>query len=263
MESVLVTGAAGGMGNATCQKLVQNGYTVFAMDRKEVSLPGVIFVKADLTSEEDVKNAYQTIASKTKALYAVIHMAGMYDLGSLLEFTESEFEGLMRVNFFSAARVNRIFMPLMKQGSRFLLTSSELAPLRPLPFTGLYALSKTAIERYALSLRMEVQLLGMSVSVLRPGAVQTGLLDDSTRALERFTEETKLYSCNAARFRNIVDSVEERHIQPEKIAEIALKALESRRPRHVYSVNRNPLLLLLDLLPERARCAAIRLVLKP
>ena len=66
---------------------------------------------------------------------------------------------------------------------------------------------------------MELQLKGIEVSVLRLGAVATDMLDASTAALERFNRKTKLYSCNADRFRRIVDSVEARGVSPEKIAE--------------------------------------------
>ena len=62
-------------------------------------------------------------------------------------------------------------------------------------------ISKAALEKYAFSLRMEMQLTGHSVSVIRPGAVKTGLLAVSTEGLERFCQNTKLYPCNAARFR--------------------------------------------------------------
>ena len=106
------------------------------------------------------------------------------------------------------------------------------------------------------------QLLDIPVSVIRPGAVKTGLLNASNVALDRFIDNTKLYLTNAKRFRTIVDSVESRHIPAEKIAELALEALESKHPKYVYNINRNPLLLLLNMLPARLQVLAIGLVLK-
>ena len=163
---------------------------------------------------------------------------------------------------FGVYRVNREFLPLLRQGSRILITTSELAPLDPLPFTGLYGITKSALDKYAFSLRMELQLLGIDVVVLRPGAVKTGLLDVSTAELQRFCGNTKLYSCNAKRFRAIVEAVEARHIPPEAVAKKALRILGAKHPRYVYAMNRNPLLLLMHLLPKRLQTWAIRLVLK-
>ena len=142
------------------------------------------------------------------------------------------------------------------------MTTSELATLDPLPFTGIYAVSKTALDKYAYSLDMEVQLLGIKVSVLRAGAVNTGMLGASTDALEKFCEKTMLYSCNAARFRHIVDSVEAKSVSPDKIAEKVTCILERKNPAFAYSINRNPLLCLLNILPKRMQLFAIRCVLR-
>ena len=97
---------------------------------------------------------------------------------------------------------------------------------------------------------------------MRPGAVKTPLLGDSTSELDKFTENTKLYSCNANRFKRIVDSVEAKNVTPDKIAKVALKTAELKRPRQVVCINRNPLLLLLNLLPCSLQTFIIKLILK-
>jgi short-subunit dehydrogenase len=109
---------------------------------------------------------------------------------------------------------------------------------------------------------MELQLLGIRVSILRPGAVRTDMLNVSTSALDVFCKRTKAYSCNAKRFKKIVESVEARHVPPEKVAKKALKALLAKHPKYIYTLNRNPLLLLLHLLPQRLQTWIIKQVLK-
>lgn len=263
MGCALVTGASGGMGRAICSGLLEAGWTVWGLDRGEApALPGLHFLPCDVTDMDSVEAAGRRVAAEYGRLDAVIHTAGIYDLDSLLEMDEARFCGIFQVNLFGVYRVNRVFVPLLSTGGRIVIVSSELAPLDPLPFTGVYALTKGALERYAASLRMEVQLLGLSVSVIRPGAVRTGLLGDSTRALDAFCAHTRYYTCNVQRFRQIVDSVESRSVAPEKIARTAYKALSARRPRLVYRVNRNPLLLLLNLLPDRLQLFLIRQILK-
>ena len=172
------------------------------------------------------------------------------------------FERIFRINLFGAFCVNRTFLPFLSSGSRIIMTTSELAPLDPLPFTGIYAISKSALDKYAYSLRMELQLLGISVSVLRAGAVKTDMLGASTAALDRFCSETALYSCNAARFRKIVDGVEAKCVPPEKIADKMLRITEKKHPAFAYTINRNPLLLILDSLPQRLQFFIIRKILK-
>ena len=142
------------------------------------------------------------------------------------------------------------------------IITSQLAPLHPLPFTGIYGVTKAALEKYAYALGMELQLLGHRVTVIRPGAVDTGLLGVSTDRLDRFCRTTKLYPRGAEKIRKIVDRVESRKIPPEKIAALVSKILSSKRPRRVYRINRNPLLLMMNALPDGVQHALIRALLK-
>lgn len=264
MQSILITGASGGMGKATVNQLKKQGFRIFALDRKPTEPEeNVIPVTADLTDPESVERAVEAVRAYTDSLHAIIHFAGIYMLDSLAEMPYEEFKKAFEVNVFGAFLINKAFLPLLKRGSRILITTSELAPLAPLPFTGLYAITKSALDGYAYSLAMELQLLGISVSVLRAGAVDTGMLGVSTAALDRFVGETELYSCNAKRFKRIVDGVEAKKIPPEKIARKAENILSKKNPSFIHHVNRNPLLLMLNALPRTLQLSIIRTVLKP
>lgn len=264
MKNILVTGAAGGMGKSICKMLTDKGYTVFGLDY--VVKDDVVcadFFQCDVTDTASIEAVYEKIKEKVYVLDAIVHTAGIYDLDSLIEMDEARFTRIFDINVFGVFRINKIFMPLLRKYSRIIITSSELAPLDPLPFTGIYGITKATLEKYAFSLRMETNLLEIPVSIIRPGAVDTGLIGVSTTALDKFVKNTKLYSCNAKRFKGIVDSVESRKITPDRIAEKVLLAIESKTPKYVYKINRNPLLLLLNMLPQRLQVFAIGLVLKP
>lgn len=262
-KAILVVGACGGMGRATCQTLLAAGYTVFGLDRAETCpTAGVHYIKTDVTDEESVRAAFAAVSEQTDTLYAVVYMAGIYQMDSLLEIEEDRMRRIFDVNFFGVYRINRIFLPILEKGGRFLITSSEVAPLDPLPFNGLYSITKSTVEKYAYSLRMEANILGLHVSVLRPGAVKTGLLGDSMAQLDAFCEYTALYRDTSKRFRKIVNSVESKSVPPEKVGKVALRALSAKRPRYVYNLNRNILLRLLSALPDRMQVAIIGRLLK-
>ena len=206
MKDVLITGAAGGMGRAAALLLRDKGFRVFALDRRcPEKQEGIIPIEADITTSESVRYALEKVKSYTDNLYAVLHFAGIYMLDSLVEIEDSAFERIFKVNVHGAFLVNKTFLPLLKKGSRIVITTSELAPLDPLPFTGIYAVTKAALDKYAYSLAMELQLVDIKVSVLRAGAVETGMLGVSTDHLDRFCKETKLYSCNSKKFKDIVN----------------------------------------------------------
>ena len=263
MKHILVTGATGGMGKAICESLIAKGYKVYGIDyRKNDEVDGLEFFECDVTDTESVEDVFEKIKEQTGKLDGIVHTAGIYDMDSLIEMSEERFIRIFDINVFGVFRINKIFAPMLTKGSRIVITSSELAPLDPLPFNGIYGITKATLEKYAFSLRMETNLMGIPVSIIRPGAVKTNLLGASTQAIERFVSNTKLYKSNSTRFKKIVDSVESRNVTPDKIADKVLAALEDKNPKYVYKINRNPLLLLLNSLPDKMQVDIIGLILK-
>lgn len=263
MKHILVTGATGGMGKAICESLISKGYKVYGIDyKKNDNIDSLEFFECDVTDTESVEAAFEKIKEQTGRLDGIVHTAGIYDMDSLIEMDEKRFIRIFDINVFGVFRINKIFAPLLTKGSRIIITSSELAPLDPLPFNGIYGITKATLEKYAFSLRMETNLLGIPVSIIRPGAVKTGLLGASTQAIDKFVSNTQLYKSTSTRFKKIVDSVESRNITPDKIADKVLEALESKNPKYVYKINRNPLLLLLNSLPDKMQVDIIGLILK-
>ena len=261
--SILITGAYGGMGKATTDFLAKRGFQIFALDRTVGDeREDIIPIQADITNEESIREAFSTVSKITDNLFSIIHFAGIYMLDSLVEIKTEAFEKIFKVNLEGAFLINKIFLPLLKNNSRIIITTSELATLDPLPFTGIYAVTKSALDKYAFSLRMELQLKNIHISVLRAGAVETGMLGVSTDALECFRQKTKLYPCNSERFRQIVNKVEARCVPPQKIAEKTARILQKRNPKFAYSINRNPLLLILEVLPHSLKFFIINQILK-
>lgn len=259
----LVTGAFGGMGREAVKLLASNGYTVFALDKTTAECDeNVIPIKADLSISEEVTSAFNQVKAVTNTLHAIVHFAGVYMLNSLVELSDEEFDKILKINLYGAFYVNKTFLPMLNKGSKIIITTSELAPLDPLPFTGIYAVTKSALDKYAYSLKMELQILDISVSVLRLGAIDTGMLGVSTTALDNFINNTSLYKCNAKRFRDIVNGVESKSVSPKKVADKVYKILLAKKPKFIYNINRNKLLLLLNALPKKLQFYIIKKILK-
>ena len=263
MKNILITGAGNGMGKATAHYLASIGYRVFALDViEQEQSENIIPIKVDVTNLDSIENAYEEVCKLTDELDAIIHFAGIYSMDSLVEIEENEFIKIFDINVFGVYRINKVFLPLLlKNKGRIVITSSELAPLDPLPFTGLYAITKSTIEKYAFSLRMELNLLGIKVSVLRSGAVKTNMISVSTNALDKMCAKTQLYSYNTGRFEKIVNSVEAKVIEPIKIAKLIEKILKVKKPKYVYKINVNKYLKLLNALPDTLQVAIIKKLL--
>ena len=260
MKYVIVTGASGGMGKTSCKFLKEKGYEVISLD-KEIEEDSPLNIKCDITSNDSVINAFNKIKEITDDVYAIIHFAGIYYLDSLVEIDDEKYERIFKINVIGPFLINKYFLPLLHSGSKILLTTSELATYDPLPFTGLYGITKTTLDKYSYSLAMELQFLGIRVSVLRPGAVKTDMLKASTDELDDFCDKTKLYNISANNFKKVVNNVEAKYITPDKIARKVVKILNKKNPKFSYQINRNKLLILLNILPKRWRFKIIKKIL--
>ena len=93
MKYVVLTGVSGGMGFATAKKLIENGYYVFGLDIKqpEKEIDHLEFIKTNLRDQGSVEKAFKKISKNEVKLDAIISMAGIYDINSLIEMSEEDF----------------------------------------------------------------------------------------------------------------------------------------------------------------------------
>lgn len=264
MKNVIVTGAAGGIGKATVNYLADNGYFVYALDLKKIDeIPHVKSFACDLTNQRELENVLKYMTEQNIKIDAIIHLCGIYYMDSLIEIEESKLKQIFDVNFFSVYLVNKVFLSLLKRRGKIIITSSEVAPLDPLPFNSIYSLTKHTLENYAQALRQELNLLDYQVVVIRPGAINTGMIDASIKNVERITKETKLYKGNAPLFLKIVAKNESKTIEPIRIAKLIKKIEQKQNPKLLYKINLNFKLVLLSFLPKRMQLKVIKKMITP
>lgn len=264
-KTVLITGAGSGMGRAVALKLAQNGYFVYSCDvvKNSKEEENICQIEMDVTKQESINSAFKTISSETDSLDAIIHFAGIIMMNSLVEISEEDYLKIFDVNFFGAYRVNKTFLPLvLNNKGKIVITTSELAPNKIIPFNAIYSISKKALDAYAEGLRMELGLLGIKVITLRPGAVATDLINHSNSALNKLVNETKLYKNNTGKFQKIVDSEQGSAIPATKIADLVLKILNKKKPKYIYTINASKKLKLLNLVPTGMQVKLYKQLLK-
>lgn len=262
MKRILLTGASGGMGKSTLEYLANEGYFIYALDIADIpKMDNVLSFKVDLRNMDEITRVYEEIKSSGE-LDAIIHLSGTFKLDSYIEIEEKDLLKVFDINFFAVYRVNKVFLPLLHRGSKIIITSSEVAPLDPLPFNGIYSVSKTTLEKYAESLRQELNLLDIPVVIVRPGAVDTGMIPQSLKDVEALENKTTLYKENSKKFMKIVKSNESKTIKPIKIAKLMSKILKKKKPKLVYKINHNIKLKLLSMLPKRMQLFIIKQLIK-
>ena len=196
MKYAVITGSASGMGRATALKLAKNGWYVFSLDIKSSgeTHENIEEIKVDVTDMESIVSAYNIVKAKTDKIDALINFAGIIMMNSLIEIKEEDFVRIFNINLFGVYRVNKTFFSLIQKGKgKVIITTSELAQNKILPFNAIYAISKKALDAYSQGLTMELGLLNIPVITLRPGAVETPILVDSNKEMEELNSNTELY----------------------------------------------------------------------
>ena len=263
MKQILITGGAGGLGRAAAEYLAGHGYRVFACDITE-SKPhdGVVPVRMDVRDKLSVAAAFEEVSAHTDKLDAVIHLSGLYMMDSFIEITEERLQHIVDVNLMGAYRVNKAFLPLLRKGGgRIVITSSELAGQKPLPFTGIYALTKTALQCYADSLRLELALLDIPVIELMPGAFRTRLTQEPSFELERMQQTTQLYGEGLRRIKPLMDGCIGNAREPEALAKLIYRIVTVKEPRLRYSMNASLPLKAFSAVPRGLQLFAIKRLL--
>lgn len=263
MKNVLVIGALGGMGSSIVSKLITEGYNVFGVDiANNPSVKEFEYYQCDITNEEQITQVYKQISKQIDSLYAIVFAAGIYKMDSLLEISDLEMKNILDINVLSVQKINKIFFGMLKPLSKIVIITSELATLDPLPFNGVYTMSKSLLEKYAFSLRMEVNNLGIKVTTVRPGAVKTKMIGHSMSSMDEFVKKTQIHKEASKKFKKIVNSVESKTIDPSKIAELVNKILAKKNPKYSYSINRNLGLRILNVLPDKLQVKIISKIIK-
>ncbi len=264
MKQILITGGAGGLGRAAAQYLAGRGCRVFACDITEPKpYDGIVPVRMDVRDKLSVEAALAEITVHTDKLDAVIHLSGLYTMDSFIEITEERLQRIMDVNLMGVYRVNKAFLPLlMKGGGRIVITSSEMAGQKPLPFTGIYALTKTALQCYADSLRLELALLDIPVIELMPGAFSTQLTQVPSFELERMQQSTQLYGEGLRRIKPLMDGRIGKAREPEELAKLIYRIVTKRKPGLRYSMNASLALKAFSAAPRGLQLFAIKRLLR-
>lgn len=268
MKYAIVTGACGGLGQAAVNRLTRAGWYVYAADiNPEVNklyfensqVTGIVI---DSTDENSVHEVFDQVAPNVKGLDAIVHLAGLLEVGSVAEVPAKIARRVMDVNLMGVYNVNRQFLPLiLKQKGRIIIVTSETGVHTAAPFNGIYAMSKYALEAYADALRRELAFLGIRVIKIRPGAFKTGMTGKVTRLFTEAAKESVYFKPNLASGMRYLPEVYNKAHTPGILAGIILRALTAARPHITYSIRLDPLRTFMEYLPVRWADTLIRKVL--
>lgn len=178
---VIVTGAASGMGRASAERFVGEGWIVAALDRDAGGLDelgarlgtAVRPYQADITHRAAVDEAVASIASLGR-LRAVVNAAGIYPPSTVHDVTDELYRRIFDVNVLGTLNVTAAAVPLLREaGGGAVVNFASVDAFAVSPGQLLYSASKAAVVTLTRSLGVELAPDAITVNAVAPGWVDT------------------------------------------------------------------------------------------
>lgn len=260
-QSVLVTGASSGIGEATAVFLAHHGFRVFAAARRIEKLQELAGLAAgritpiamDITDDGSVDLALDEIKSADAPLYGLVNNAGVSVTGPIEQVEIDEWRRQYETNVFGLVRVTQKVLPIFRKAGRGRVVNigsiaGRIAP----PFLGAYASSKHAVEGVSDSLRRELAPHGVKVSLIRPGFINTPFGHQEQDGFEKYLGADQPYDGQLRIFKSWHAKGHPTAPPPTVVAEAVHKALTAERPQARYTAPTQALglLMLRNFLPS-------------
>jgi NAD(P)-dependent dehydrogenase (short-subunit alcohol dehydrogenase family) len=237
MSTWLITGCSSGLGRALAEAVVDAGHNAVVTARNVTSLVDlsdaaperVLALTLDVTKPDQVASAVQQAEQRFGSVEVLVNNAGYGYRAAVEEGDDADIRTLFETNFFGSVAMIKAVLPGMRgrRSGAIVNISSIGAQLTPVG-SGYYSAAKAAIEGISGALRGELAPLGISVTVVEPGAFRT---DFAGRSLAQSATVIDDYAATAGQRRKEHDTMHGNQPgDPAKAGAAIIAAVESREP---------------------------------
>ncbi len=251
-KNILVTGASTGIGHEISKAFLTKGYTVFGSVRKTSDAEhlkatlGKNFrpIFFDVTDHQSVEVAAEQLTEELgdEGLGGLVNNAGIAVGGPILHLPIADLREQFEVNLFGLVRVTQLFAPLLGARENHMtlpgriIQISSVAGKMGMPFMGAYSGSKHALEGLSDSLRRELQLYGIDVVIIEPGAVKTPIWQKSGTEAANAAYLNTNYGPAIKKFQQIyVGNAAKNGLPAALIGQQTVVVFEKKHPRVRYA----------------------------
>ncbi len=246
-KTVLITGAASGIGKATAMAFVKKGYTTYATDKdttdmQELEKLGCKIRQIDVTIESSAVDGVKSIENESGRIDILVNNAGYGQNGVIEELSIDKIRKQFEVNVFGLLRMTQLVLPNMRERkSGRIINIGSVGGDFTTPGASAYNSSKWALESFNDGLRGELRQFGIEVVLIKPGGVYTNFMntanklypEQSTDSAYKEFREKFIKQSNA-----IFDPSKKTYgiLKPEKVASSIVKAAEKKKPKTRYKI---------------------------
>jgi NAD(P)-dependent dehydrogenase (short-subunit alcohol dehydrogenase family) len=237
MSTWLITGCSTGLGRALAEAVIAAGRNavVTARDVQKVAdlasgnEDRVLTLPLDVTDAVQVTKTVGQAEEKFGGIDVLVNNAGYGYRAAVEEGDESDIRALFETQFFGAVAMIKAVLPGMRARRSGAIVNISTIGVQIMPAgSGYYAASKAALEAMSGSLYGELKPLGISVTVVEPGAFRT---DFAGRSLTQSSTVIDDYADTAGKRRKEHDTVHGTQPgDPAKAAKAIIAAVESEEP---------------------------------
>lgn len=244
-KTALVTGASSGMGKVIARRLIQDGYQVYAAARSvekmnDLAQLGACALRMDISRDEDILAAVDTIVSQTGGVDVLVNNAGFGLYGPVEEIGIDEARYQFEVNVFGAARLTQLLLPAMRARRRgYIINITSIGGKIYPPLGAWYHATKHALEGWSDCLRLEVAEYGIKVVIVEPGLIETGFGEVVSGSIVKRSASGP-YGHLVGKVANSVKNAygNGRGSDPKVIADVVARAVNSPHPRTRYAAGK-------------------------
>ena len=185
----IVTGGTRGIGYETVRQFLLQGAKValfgsrketvdvaIAKLKEENSDFAVIGLYPKLTSEVEVKSAFDSVKNEFGKIDVLINNAGISSHTKLLDFSEDEYDKIADLNIKSVFVCSKVAVPYLSETKGVILNTSSMVSRDGQPSGVMYPASKYAVNGITQSLSRELAPLGIRVNAVAPGITETEMV---------------------------------------------------------------------------------------
>ncbi len=252
MKNILITGVSSGIGLATAQFFLEQGYFVYGSVRKKEEaealqkqlgdqfLPLVFDVRSMESIQVAAKKVEQHLAGA--GLSALVNNAGIAVSGPIQLVDLQEFEKQLDVNVLGLVRVSQAFLPMLgatlpkRSNPGKVFNISSVSGLFTAPFLGPYCASKYAVEAISDAMRRELSIFGIQVISIQPGPIQTPIWQKAIAQTNTYPDSD--YEPILRSTEKLIKNSAAKSIPARRVAQVIFKALNRSRPSAKYIVTK-------------------------
>jgi NAD(P)-dependent dehydrogenase (short-subunit alcohol dehydrogenase family) len=241
----VVTGSSTGIGYETSLILARNGFLTYATMRnlnKGENMKSVVtkenlpiqIKQLDVTDDESVTNAIQTISSEAGQIDVLVNNAGYGLNGAFEDLAMDEIKAQYETNVFGLIRTTQAVLPIMRgQKSGTIVNISSGAGRFGFPSGSAYVSTKFAVEGLSESMSYELELFGIRVVIVEPGVIRTNFNEGlvvAKKSKDPNSPYSQIMQKTIAGFEEMMKNAS----SPELVAEVVLNTIRDKNPSLRY-----------------------------